>query len=182
MVTIAAEFPDQEATVKDFLAKKHASTKNYIFASDNKADTSRRWIRRRVEGPAAVHHHRRREGRSDLSRDGLDRFPQDAPRDRARAQSLKPWRACHPSTPPNCRLRSKPRLGRNGRPVRHLSETRQEANVCISTFSSRRRERRGTDDVAALARQYGPRFFAPPGVCSAPARQRKTCSSRCSCD
>jgi thiol-disulfide isomerase/thioredoxin len=36
MVTIAAEYPDQEATVKDFLTKKHASMKNYILASDNK--------------------------------------------------------------------------------------------------------------------------------------------------
>ena len=40
MVTIAAEFPDQEAAVKDFLVKKHASTKNYIFASDNKDELS----------------------------------------------------------------------------------------------------------------------------------------------
>jgi peroxiredoxin len=36
MVTIAAEFPDQEATVKEFLTKKHASMKNYILASDKK--------------------------------------------------------------------------------------------------------------------------------------------------
>jgi thiol-disulfide isomerase/thioredoxin len=36
MVTIAAEYPDQEATVKDFLQTKHASMKNYIFASNNK--------------------------------------------------------------------------------------------------------------------------------------------------
>jgi len=36
MVTIAAEFPDQEGAVKDFLVKKHASTKNYIFASGDK--------------------------------------------------------------------------------------------------------------------------------------------------
>ena len=36
MVTIAAEYPDQEATVKEFLTKKHASMKNYILASDNK--------------------------------------------------------------------------------------------------------------------------------------------------
>jgi hypothetical protein len=40
MVTIAAEFPDQEGAVKDFLVKKHASTKNYIFASDNKDELS----------------------------------------------------------------------------------------------------------------------------------------------
>jgi thiol-disulfide isomerase/thioredoxin len=40
MVTIAAEFPDQEAAVKDFLVKKHASTKNYIFASSNKDELS----------------------------------------------------------------------------------------------------------------------------------------------
>jgi len=40
MVTIAAEFPDQEAAVKDFLVKKHASTKNYIFASANKDELS----------------------------------------------------------------------------------------------------------------------------------------------
>jgi peroxiredoxin len=36
MVTIAAEFPDQEPQVLDFLQKKHASMKNYIFASDDK--------------------------------------------------------------------------------------------------------------------------------------------------
>ncbi|HEU5136803.1 MAG TPA: redoxin domain-containing protein [Steroidobacteraceae bacterium] len=36
MVTIAAEFPDQEAAVKKFLVDKHASMKNYIFATDNK--------------------------------------------------------------------------------------------------------------------------------------------------
>ena len=36
MVTIAAEFPDQEPQVRDFLEKKHASMKNYIFASDSK--------------------------------------------------------------------------------------------------------------------------------------------------
>lgn len=36
MITIAAEFPDQEATVKEFLVKKHASMKNYILASDKK--------------------------------------------------------------------------------------------------------------------------------------------------
>jgi thiol-disulfide isomerase/thioredoxin len=36
MVTIAAEYPDQEATVKEFLVKKHASMKNYILASENK--------------------------------------------------------------------------------------------------------------------------------------------------
>jgi thiol-disulfide isomerase/thioredoxin len=40
MVTIAAELPDQEATVKDFLVKKHASTKNYIFATTNKDELS----------------------------------------------------------------------------------------------------------------------------------------------
>ena len=40
MVTIAAEFPDQEGAVKDFLVKKHASTKNYIFASANKDELS----------------------------------------------------------------------------------------------------------------------------------------------
>lgn len=40
MVTIAAEFPDQEGAVKDFLVKKNASTKNYIFASDNKDELS----------------------------------------------------------------------------------------------------------------------------------------------
>jgi hypothetical protein len=45
MVTIAAEFPDQEAAVKDFLVKKHASTKNYIFASDNKDELSEAWTR-----------------------------------------------------------------------------------------------------------------------------------------
>ena len=36
MVTIAAEYPDQFDTVKDFLTKKHASMTNYILASDNK--------------------------------------------------------------------------------------------------------------------------------------------------
>ena len=36
MVTIAAEYPDQEGAVKDFLTKKHASMKNYILASDKK--------------------------------------------------------------------------------------------------------------------------------------------------
>jgi thiol-disulfide isomerase/thioredoxin len=36
MVTIAAEYPDQEATVKEFLQTKHASMKNYILASNDK--------------------------------------------------------------------------------------------------------------------------------------------------
>jgi thiol-disulfide isomerase/thioredoxin len=36
MVTIAAEYPDMEGSVKDFLVKKHASMKNYILASQNK--------------------------------------------------------------------------------------------------------------------------------------------------
>ena len=36
MITIAAEYPDMEGTVTEFLTKKHASTKNYILASDNK--------------------------------------------------------------------------------------------------------------------------------------------------
>ena len=36
LVTIAAEYPDQEAAVKEFLTKKHASTKNYILASNDK--------------------------------------------------------------------------------------------------------------------------------------------------
>jgi thiol-disulfide isomerase/thioredoxin len=36
MITIAAEYPDMEGTVKEFLTKKHASTKNYILASSNK--------------------------------------------------------------------------------------------------------------------------------------------------
>ena len=36
MVTIAAEYPDQFDTVKEFLTKKHASTTNYILASENK--------------------------------------------------------------------------------------------------------------------------------------------------
>jgi peroxiredoxin len=36
MITIAAEYPDMEGTVKEFLTKKHASMKNYILASDNK--------------------------------------------------------------------------------------------------------------------------------------------------
>jgi thiol-disulfide isomerase/thioredoxin len=36
MVTIAAEFPDMEGSVKEFLVKKHASMKNYILASNNK--------------------------------------------------------------------------------------------------------------------------------------------------
>jgi len=36
MVTIAAEYPDQEGAVKDFLVKKHASMKNYILASADK--------------------------------------------------------------------------------------------------------------------------------------------------
>jgi hypothetical protein len=40
MVTIAAEFPDQEPQVREFLNKKHASTKNYIFASGNKDELS----------------------------------------------------------------------------------------------------------------------------------------------
>ena len=85
MVTIAAEFPDQEATVKDFLTKKHASMKNYIFASDKKDELfggagSGTW-----EGRAAVHHHRRREGQSDL------------PRDAARIDFLKMRRAIVPA-------------------------------------------------------------------------------------
>jgi len=36
MITIAAEYPDMEGTVKEFLTKKHASMKNYILASSNK--------------------------------------------------------------------------------------------------------------------------------------------------
>jgi thiol-disulfide isomerase/thioredoxin len=40
MVTIAAEFPDQEPAVKKFLEQKHASMKNYIFATDNKDELS----------------------------------------------------------------------------------------------------------------------------------------------
>jgi thiol-disulfide isomerase/thioredoxin len=36
MVTIAAEYPDMEASVKEFLVKKHASMKNYILASADK--------------------------------------------------------------------------------------------------------------------------------------------------
>jgi peroxiredoxin len=36
MITIAAEYPDMERTVKEFLTSKHASTRNYILASDNK--------------------------------------------------------------------------------------------------------------------------------------------------
>ena len=40
MVTIAAEFPDQEPAVKKFLTEKHASMKNYIFASDQKDELS----------------------------------------------------------------------------------------------------------------------------------------------
>jgi peroxiredoxin len=36
MITVAAEYPDMEGTVKEFLTKKHASMKNYILASDNK--------------------------------------------------------------------------------------------------------------------------------------------------
>ena len=40
MVTIAAEFPDQEPAVKKFLEQKHASMKNYIYASDRKDELS----------------------------------------------------------------------------------------------------------------------------------------------
>jgi peroxiredoxin len=36
MITIAAEYPDQEASVKEFLTTKHASMKNYILASADK--------------------------------------------------------------------------------------------------------------------------------------------------
>jgi thiol-disulfide isomerase/thioredoxin len=36
MITIAAEYPDQESTVKEFLQSKHASMKNYILASNDK--------------------------------------------------------------------------------------------------------------------------------------------------
>jgi peroxiredoxin len=36
MVTIAAEYPDMEGTVKEFLQTKHASMKNYILASNDK--------------------------------------------------------------------------------------------------------------------------------------------------
>ncbi|HTU65028.1 MAG TPA: redoxin domain-containing protein [Steroidobacteraceae bacterium] len=36
MVTISADSPDDEATVKDFLQKKHASMKNYIIPSEQK--------------------------------------------------------------------------------------------------------------------------------------------------
>jgi peroxiredoxin len=36
MVTISADSPEDEATVKDFLTKKHASMKNYIIPADKK--------------------------------------------------------------------------------------------------------------------------------------------------
>ena len=36
MVTISADSPDDDATAKDFLVKKHASTKNYIIPADKK--------------------------------------------------------------------------------------------------------------------------------------------------
>ena len=36
MVTISADSPDDEATVKDFLTKKHASMKNYIIPAEKK--------------------------------------------------------------------------------------------------------------------------------------------------
>ncbi len=36
MVTIASEYPDQFDTVKEFLTKKHASTTNYILASEDR--------------------------------------------------------------------------------------------------------------------------------------------------
>jgi peroxiredoxin len=36
MVTISADAPEDEATVKDFLTKKHASMKNYIIPADKK--------------------------------------------------------------------------------------------------------------------------------------------------
>jgi len=36
MVTISADAPDDEATVRDFLGKKHASMKNYIIPADKK--------------------------------------------------------------------------------------------------------------------------------------------------
>lgn len=36
LVTIAAEYPDMEGDVKEFLVKKHASMTNYIFASNDK--------------------------------------------------------------------------------------------------------------------------------------------------
>ena len=40
MVTIAAENPDQEPAIRKFLVDKHASMKNYIFASENKDELS----------------------------------------------------------------------------------------------------------------------------------------------
>lgn len=36
LVTVAAQFPDEEPKVKQFLDSKHASTKNYIFADGDK--------------------------------------------------------------------------------------------------------------------------------------------------
>jgi thiol-disulfide isomerase/thioredoxin len=36
MVTISADAPEDEATVRDFLGKKHASMKNYIIPADKK--------------------------------------------------------------------------------------------------------------------------------------------------
>ena len=36
MVTISADSPDEEATVRDFLGKKHASMKNYIIPAEKK--------------------------------------------------------------------------------------------------------------------------------------------------
>ena len=38
MVTISADSPDDEATVRDFLTKKHASMKNYIIPAEKKDD------------------------------------------------------------------------------------------------------------------------------------------------
>jgi len=38
MVTISADAPEDEATVKDFLSKKHASMKNYIIPAEKKDD------------------------------------------------------------------------------------------------------------------------------------------------
>ena len=38
MVTISADAPDDAATVKDFLSKKHASMKNYIIPAEKKDD------------------------------------------------------------------------------------------------------------------------------------------------
>ena len=105
MVTISADAPDDEATVKDFLTKKHASMKNYIIPADKKdayfdaLDPATVW---KGELPYTLIVNEK--GEVVYREHGAFELPQDAPRHRARAQSHQAvGRRCAPSNPNACR-------------------------------------------------------------------------------